>query len=180
MLAITATLQGTAMALSMYDASVPAFVRTLKNLDAILDKATAYAEAKKVDPDLLVTSRLAIDMLPLARQIQIATDGAKGGAARLARVDIPSYPDDETTVAALKERIAKTVAFLEGIPADRFVGAEDLTIELKLGAREMSFPAKQYLFGFVIPNFYFHVTTTYAILRHNGVEIGKTDYLGAV
>ena len=166
------------MTLSMYDAAVPGMVRSLKNLDTILDKAVAYAEGKNIDPNLLATSRLALDMLPLARQIQIGTDGAKGGAARLAKVEIPSYPDTETTMAELKERIAKTIAFMEGIPAEKFEGAEDLTIHLKFGPREMSFPAKQYLFSFVIPNVYFHVTTAYAILRHNGVDIGKMDYLG--
>jgi hypothetical protein len=167
------------MPLSIHDA-IPAMVRSLNNMDAILDKATAYAEGKKVDPAVLAGSRLAIDMHPLVRQIQIATDGAKGGAARLAQVEVPSFPDTETTMAELKARIAKTVAFLESIPAEKFAGAEDRTVTLKLGDREMTFPAIFFLFSFVLPNFYFHLTTTSAILRHNGVEIGKMDYLGGV
>ena len=113
-----------------------------------------------------------------SRQIQIATDGVKGGAARLAQVDIPSYPDTETTFPELKERIGKTIAFLEGVEAARFEGAEDRTVALKLGSNDVTFPAKHYLFSFVIPNFYFHATTAYDILRHNGLEIGKRDFLG--
>ena len=168
------------MTLSMYDASVPAFIRGLTSLDAILDKAAAYAEAKKIEPATLITFRLAPDMATFARQIQIATDGVKGGAARLAEVEIPSFPDTETTFPELKERIAKTIAFLEGLAAEKFAGAEDRTVTLKLGPNDMTFPAKQYLFGFVIPNFYFHLTTAYAILRHNGLEIGKRDFLGGM
>jgi hypothetical protein len=167
------------MPLSMHDA-VTAMVRSLKNMDTILDKATAHAEGKKVDPTVLAQSRLALDMHPLARQIQIATDGAKGGAARLAEVEVPSFPDTETTIPELKARLAKTVAFLESIPAEKFAGAEDRTVTLKLGEREMTFPAVFFLFSFVLPNVYFHLTTAYAILRHNGVEIGKMDYLGGV
>jgi hypothetical protein len=151
--------------------------RSLKNLDAILDKAAAYAEGKKVDPSVLMGSRLAIDMLPFSTQIHRATETARGGAARLAQMDMPSFPDEDKTVADLKGRLAKTIAFLESMPAEKFVGAEDRTITQKLAGNEMTFPAKQYLFGFLIPNFYFHVTTAYAILRHNGVKIGKTDYI---
>jgi hypothetical protein len=168
------------MTLSMYDACVPAMAHTFKNLEAILDKAAAFAEAKKIDPSVLINARLAPDMHPFARQIQIATDGAKGGAARLAEVEVPSFPDTETSFPELKARLAKTIDFMESIPADKFVGAEDRAVTLKLGPREVTFPAKQFLFSFVIPNVYFHVTTAYAILRHNGVEIGKMDYLGAV
>ncbi len=168
------------MTLSMYDASVPAFIRGLKNLDAIIDKAVAWADAKKIEPSVLINFRLAPDMSPFARQIQIATDGVKGGAARLAEVDIPSFPDTETTFPELKERIAKTIAFLEGLQADTFAGAEDRTVTLKIGPNDMTFSATQYLFGFVIPNFYFHLTTAYAILRHNGLEIGKRDFLGGL
>ncbi len=168
------------MTLSMYDAAVPGFIRSLKNLDVIIDKAMAWTEAKNIDPTVLINFRLAPDMATFARQIQIATDGVKGGAARLAEVDIPSFPDTETSFPELKERIAKTVAFLEGVPAAKFEGAEDRTIMLKFGPREMSFPARQYLFSFVIPNFYFHMTTAYAILRHNGLEVGKMDFLGGV
>ncbi|HEY9103342.1 DUF1993 domain-containing protein [Chitinimonas sp.] len=166
------------MSLSMYQASIPGFVRTLKNLDAILDKAVACAEARKYDPTVLVGCRLAPDMLPLARQIQIATDGVKGCAARLAGIEVPSYADDEATIAELKARIAKTIAFLESVPADKIEGSEERVVTIKLRGKDTEFKAVPYLFHFVIPNFYFHVTTAYDILRHNGVEIGKRDYLG--
>lgn len=164
----------------MYDAAVPGMMRSLKNLDAILDKAVVYAEGKKVDPSVLLGSRLALDMLPFSTQIHRATETARGGAARLAQLDIASLPDVDKTVADLKDRLARTVAFLESIPAEKFTGAEDRTITQKLGGKDMSFPAKQYLFGFMIPNFYFHVTTAYVILRHNGVEIGKIDYIRGI
>jgi hypothetical protein len=169
-----------ALSLSMYDAAVPGMVRALKNLDAILDKAVAHAEGKKVDPTVLVGSRLAIDMLPFSTQIHRATETARGGAARLAQVDIASFPDEDKTVADLKNRLAKTIAFLESMPTEKFTGAEDRTVTQKLAGNDMTFPAKQYLFGFMIPNFYFHVTTAFAILRHNGVEIGKIDYLRGI
>lgn len=169
-----------ALSLSMYDATVPGMVRSLKNLDAILDKAVAYAESKKVDPTVLAGSRLALDMLPFSTQIHRATETARGGAARLAQVDIPSFADEDKTVAELKDRLAKTIAFLESVPMEKFAGAEDRTITQKLGGNDMTFPAKQYLFGFMIPNFYFHVTTAYAILRHYGVEIGKIDFLRGI
>jgi uncharacterized protein len=168
------------VSLSIYDAAVPGMVRALTNLDAILDKAVAYAEGKKVDPTVLIGSRLAIDMLPFSTQIHRATETARGGAARLAQMDIPSLPDEDKAVAELKARLARTIAFLESIRAEKFTGAEDRTITQKLAGKEMTFPAKQYLFGFMIPNFYFHVTTAYAILRHNGVEIGKIDFLRGI
>ncbi len=165
------------MTLSMYDAAVPPLVRAMKNLDAILDKAAAHAEAKKIDLAVLAGSRLAPDMHPLIRQIQMLSDGARG-VARLTDTPVPSFPDTETTFPELKDRIARTVAFLESLKPEQFEGAEDRTVTLKFPTGEMSFPGKFYLFNFVIPNFYFHVTTAYAILRHNGVEIGKMDYLG--
>lgn len=168
------------MSLSMYQASIPAFVRMLNNLSAILDKAAAHAEAKKIDPSVFVNARLAPDMFPLARQVQIATDGVKGCAARLAGLEVPSYADIETTFPELKARIAKTVAFLQSVPAAQIDGSEARKIALKVGGRDMNFLGQPYLLDFVIPNFYFHVTTAYAILRHNGVEIGKTDFLGSV
>jgi hypothetical protein len=166
------------MSLSMHQASVPVFTRQLTNLAAILKSGEAFAEAKKIDPSVLINARLAPDMHPLSRQVQIATDGVKGGVARLGGVEIPSYPDTETTFSELQERIAKTIAFIQSIPADQVDGAEDKTITLKIGAGEMNFPGQFYLLGFVIPNFFFHVTTAYNILRHNGVEIGKMDFLG--
>ncbi|MDP9103767.1 MAG: DUF1993 domain-containing protein [Pseudomonadota bacterium] len=168
------------MPLSMYDASVPAFVNMLTSISKILDKAAAHADAKKIDPSVLINDRLAPDMFPLSRQIQIATDGVKGGAARLAGVDVPSYPDTETTFAELKARIDKTVAFLHSIDKAKFDGAEDRSVTMKVGPNDMTFPAKVYLFEFVIPNFYFHATTTYAILRHNGIEMGKQDFLAGL
>jgi hypothetical protein len=167
------------MSLSMYQASIPVFIRVLGNLSAILDKAAAHAEAKKIDPSVLVNARLAPDMLPLARQVQIATDGVKGCAARLAGIEIPSYPDTETTFPELEARIAKTVAFLQSVRADQIDGSEGRTVTLKLRGKDTSFKGQPYLLNFVNPNFYFHVTTAYDILRHNGVELGKADYLGS-
>ena len=167
------------MSLSMYQASVPAFVRMLNNLSAILDKAAAHADAIKIDPSIFVNARLAPDMFPLSRQVQIATDGVKGCAARLAGIEVPSYPDTETTIPELKTRIAKTIAFMQSVTPAQIDGSEERKIALKVGGRDLSFLGQPYLFNFVIPNFYFHVTTAYAILRHNGVEIGKTDFLGS-
>ncbi len=166
------------MPLSMYDASVPVFVRMLKNTDAILEKAIGWAETRKIKPDVLAASRLAPDMLPLSGQIQIATDQAKGGVARLGGVEIPSYPDTETTLEDLRARLAKTIAFVQSVTAAQIESSEDRTITLKLGGRDMSFSGRDYLLNFVTPNVYFHLTTTYAILRHNGLEIGKLDFLG--
>jgi hypothetical protein len=162
----------------MYDASIPAFIRILGNLSAILDKAAAYAEAKKIDPSVLVNARLAPDMFPLSRQVQIATDGVKGCAARLAGVDVPSYPDTESTFPELKARIAKTADFLKGFKPAQIDGSEERKVAFKVGGQDRSFLGKPYLFEYVIPNLYFHVTTAYGILRHNGLEIGKKDYLG--
>jgi hypothetical protein len=168
------------MSLSMHQASVPVFVRMLNNLSAILKTAEAHAEAKKIEPSVLINDRLAPDMHPLSRQIQIATDGAKGCVARLAGIDIPSYPDTETTFAELQERLAKTIAFLTSVPVEKIDGSDDRTITLKLGGtREVNFPGSAYLLNFGLPNFFFHVTATYLILRHNGVQLGKMDYLGA-
>jgi hypothetical protein len=162
----------------MYDASIPAFIRILGNLSAILDKAAAYAEAKKIDPSVLVNARLAPDMFPLSRQVQIATDGVKGCAARLAGVEVPSYPDTESTFPELKARIAKTADFLNGFKPAQIDGSEERKVAFKVGGQDRSFLGKPYLFEWVIPNFYFHVTTAYDILRHNGLDIGKKDYLG--
>jgi hypothetical protein len=162
----------------MYQASVPFFVRMLGNLTEILKKAEAHAEAKKIDASVFINARLAPDMFPLSRQIQIATDGVKGCAARLAGIEVPNYPDTETTFEELQARIAKTVAFLESVKPAQIDGSEDRTVTLKLRGKDSSFKGLPYLFGFVIPNFYFHITTAYDILRHNGVVIGKLDYLG--
>jgi len=166
------------MSLSMYQASIPVFIRMLENLSSILDKATVYAEAKKIDPTVLVNARLAPDMYPLSRQIQIATDIAKGCAGRLAGKEIPRYEDTETTFGELQERIAKTIEFLQSISAEEIDNSEEKSITLQTHSRELSFLGQPYLLKFVLPNFYFHVTTAYAILRHNGLEIGKIDFTG--
>ena len=166
------------MTLSMYQASVPTFVRGLNNLSAILTKAAAYAEAKKIDPSVLINARLAPDMFPLSRQVQIACDVAKGGVGRLAGVELPSFPDTESTFDELQARIAKTIAFVESIKAGQIDGSEERDIKLKVGGNEMSFKGQSYLLSFVIPNVYFHITATYAILRHNGLDLGKKDFLG--
>jgi hypothetical protein len=150
----------------------------LGNLSAILDKAAAHAEAKKIDPAVFINARLAPDMFPLSRQVQIATDMVKGCAARLAGIEVPRYEDNETTFADLQARIAKTKTFLQSVSATQIDGSEERPITLKFGSRELNFLGQAYLLDFVLPNFHFHLTTTYAILRHNGVEIGKMDYVG--
>jgi len=166
------------MSISMYQASAPRFANTLKNLSAILDKARAHAEAKKIDEQVLTSSRLYPDMFALSRQVQIACDSAKGAVARLAGVEIPKHEDTEKTFEELKARIAKTIAFIDGIKAAQVDGSEEKDILMKLQGRDVTFKGMQYLLGFAYPNFYFHVTTAYDILRHNGVELGKGDFLG--
>ena len=166
------------MSLTMYQASIPVFVRMLGNLSAILDKAAAHAEAKKIDPSVFINARLAPDMFPLSRQVQIATDMAKGCAARLAGIEVPRYEDNESTFAELHARIAKTIAFIESVSVSQIDGSEERQITLKFGSHELNLLGQAYLLDFVLPNFHFHLTTTYAILRHNGVEIGKKDYTG--
>ncbi len=165
------------MTLSMYQASIPGFINILNNLSVILKKAETHATVKNIDPSIFVNARLAPDMYPLSRQIQIASDSVKGCAARLAGVELPSFPDTETTFAELQERIAKTVKFLQSVTPQQIDGSESRDIVVK-GRKERHFKGQDYLFTFVIPNFYFHVTTAYDILRHNGVELGKADYLG--
>jgi hypothetical protein len=162
----------------MYQASIPVFLRMLGNLSNILEKAEAYAEAKKIEPSILINARLAPDMFPLSRQIQIATDGVKGCAARLAGVEVPSYPDTESTFPELQARIEKTAAFLQTFKAAQIDGSEERPITLKLGGKDRSFMGQPYLLNFVLPNLYFHITVAYAVLRHNGLDIGKMDYLG--
>jgi uncharacterized protein len=165
---------------SLYQVSIPVFIRILTNLSALLDKGAAHAEAKKYDPSVLVNARLAPDMFPLARQIQVASDSAKGLAARLAGVEVPSWPDDEKTIADLQARIAKTIDYLKGFKPEQIDGQEDRTVTMKAGPNEYSFKGIDFLLGFAIPNLFFHVTTAYNILRHNGVEVGKMDFLGKV
>ncbi|MGL4318835.1 MAG: DUF1993 domain-containing protein [Pseudomonas sp.] len=166
------------MSLSMYEASIPVFTRMLGNLSAILAKAAGYAESKGIDPGVLINARLAPDMYPLARQVQIASDAVKGCVARLAQVEIPSFADSETTFPELQERIAKTLKFIEGISPEQVNGSENRTVTIKLPGRELSFSGQVFLLNFSQPNLYFHITTTYAILRHNGLSLGKMDYLG--
>ena len=168
------------MQISIYEAIVPVANRMLGNLSAILDKGAAFAEHKKIEPTVLTGARLAPDMFPLARQVQIACDMIKGGAARLGGVDVPSHEDNETTFAELKARVAKVRDFVNSIPAANFAGSESKAITLKMRHGERHFDnGLDYLRYYVLPNFYFHVTTTYAILRHNGVELGKADFIGA-
>lgn len=166
------------MSLSMYQASIPQFQRMLGNLASILEKAESWAVEKKLDPAVLLNLRLAPDMFPLKRQLQIATDSAKGCAARLAGVDIPSYPDTEETFAELKARLQKTIDFLASFTPTQIDGSEEKAIILNFPSMELKFSGRDYLFQFVQPNFYFHLTTAYAILRHNGLDIGKMDFIG--
>jgi len=168
------------MALSLYDASIPGYLGMLKNLAAILDKAEAHAKANGVDPQTYLAARLAPDMHPLTNQIQIASDAAKGGAARLAGVTPPSMPDTETTWAEVKDRVAKTIAFLETITREQIEALDETRIiELPTPNRTLKFTAKDFLFQFSLPNFHFHVVTAYGLLRSQGVPIGKLDYLAA-
>lgn len=166
------------MKISMYDASVQTGIRTLTNLAAVLEKAAAHAQAKKIDPGVFVNARLAPDMFPLVRQVQVASDSAKLGAARLAGVEAPAFEDDEKTLADLIERARKTVAYLETLKPAQFEGAEDRTINWKTRTTERSMQGLPYLLHHMLPNLHFHTTTAYDILRHNGVELGKMDYLG--
>jgi hypothetical protein len=166
------------MTISMYQASVPRFVTILGNLMNILDKAQAHVDAKKLDGETLTRFRLFPDMLPMAMQVQIACDTAKGVVARLAGIEIPAYEDNEKTLAELKARVAKTIAFIQTVTPAQIDGTEDKAITTKRGDKETHYKGMQFLLSHAVPNFYFHVTTAYAILRHNGVEIGKRDFLG--
>jgi hypothetical protein len=162
----------------MYQASVPVFVRALNNLAVILEKAAAHAEARKIDPTVLINTRLYPDMLPLSRQVQIASDSAKGGAARLAGGEPPKYEDNEASIPDLIARLRKTVAYLESIKPEQIDGCEDKTVSWKTQTSTRTMQGMPYLLSHVTPNVYFHTTTAYAILRHCGVEIGKQDFLG--
>jgi hypothetical protein len=168
------------MSISMYDFSIPVLTRGLTNLSAILDKAAAHAAAKKFDPAVLAQSRLFPDMHPLVRQVQIACDTAKGAAARLAGVEVPKHEDTETTFADLKARIAKTLDFVKSITAAQVKDSESRNIEIKFPNGAWKFTGLAYLADFALPNFYFHVGIVYALLRKAGVEVGKSDYLGAI
>jgi len=165
--------------ISMYRASAPFFLQHLPALSACLDKAAAFAAAKKIDSAVLLQSRLFPDMFPLVRQVQLVTDFAKGAMARLAGQEPPKYEDNETTIDQLKERIAKTVAFIKEFRPAQIDGSEERDISLTLGGQVRNFKGENYLTGFLLPNFFFHTTTAYAILRHNGVELGKGDFMRA-
>ncbi|MCZ4288585.1 DUF1993 domain-containing protein [Hoeflea alexandrii] len=166
------------MSISMHSISVPFYASMLSNLGHVLKKAEAWAAERKIDPAVLLNDRLAPDMLSLRWQVMLATDHAKGAIARLAGVEIPSYPDVEESFDELQARLARTREFIESLPEADFAGAEDKTITLKIGGQEMSFPGLRYFQGFSVPNFYFHMTSAYAILRHNGVPLGKGDFFG--
>jgi uncharacterized protein len=166
------------MPISMYQASVPVIIRTLQNLTGILEKGATYAETKKIDPSVLVNSRLFPDMFPLSKQVQIASDIAKRGAAQLAGVEAPKFEDNEITFPQLIERVQKTISFLNTLKPEQIDGSEERTITLQMRDNTLSFQGMPFLLYFVLPNVYFHVTTAYDILRHCGVEIGKQDFLG--
>ena len=166
------------MSITMHSASVPVFVRLLGNLLVWLDKAEAHAAAKKFDASVYLGTRLAPDMLSFTKQIQIACDGAKFCVARLAGVDAPSHEDTEASLDELRERIRKTMAFVQSVSAAQIDGSEDKDVVIPRRDGPMTLKGEAYLKNFVLPNFFFHMTTTYALLRHNGVEVGKKDYIG--
>ncbi|MFJ1302660.1 DUF1993 family protein [Pseudomonadota bacterium AL_CKDN230030165-1A_HGKHYDSX7] len=166
------------MPISIEQASVPVFVRGLKVLSALLEKAATHAQAQNLDPNALVQARLAPDMYPLAGQIQRASDTAKLGVQRLSGIEAPRFDDDETTLEALQARLAKTITWLESVPTEALRDAESRTVTLGFKDFKPSFSAASYVLTFALPNFYFHVTTAYGILRNQGVPLGKLDYLG--
>jgi hypothetical protein len=168
------------MSVSLYDVSIPAFTLGLTNLNAILDKAASHAQAKKIDPKVLSDTRLIADMLPLSRQIQIACDTVKGAAARLAAVDVPKHEDSEATLSELQARVAKTLDFIKTIRPEQLQNAESREIVLQFPQSTLKFTGLSYLSSFVLPNFYFHLTMAYALLRKNGVDLGKRDFLGPI
>jgi hypothetical protein len=163
---------------NLYDSAIPVFTQFLNAHSAILTKAEAHCEAKKIDPEALLAARLFPDMLPFKRQVQLACDFAKGAGARLAGIPVPSFPDDEKTFSELAARIGKTLDFLATLKREQFADAGARTVTLKIGGADMSFTGAVYLCHFVLANFYFHLTTAYDILRHNGLEIGKRDFMG--
>ncbi|MEH2120605.1 DUF1993 domain-containing protein [Nostoc sp.] len=166
------------MTISMYQASIPVSIRTLNNLVSILEKGATYAETKKIDPSVLINSRLSPDMFPLSKQVQIASDIVNRGAARLAGIEPTQFEDNETTFPQLIDRIHQTISGLNTFKPEQIDGSEERTITLKLGDKTIDFQGMPFLLSFVLPNLYFHVTTAYDILRHCGVELGKQDFLG--
>jgi hypothetical protein len=168
------------MTLSMYQASVPVFLQGLKNMSAILDKAVAQAAERKIDPAVLLNDRLAPDMFPFVRQVQIASDHAKGAPARLAGLEVPKFDDVEKSFDEVQQRLARVTEFVKSIDPARIDGSEEREITLSIGGQPMTFKGQTYLLHFALPNFYFHLTTAYAILRHNGIAIGKRDFIGTI
>lgn len=168
------------MAISMSQASIPAFVRMLTSLSAILDKAAQHATSRKIDPAVLLGTRIFPDMFPLIKQVQLACDFAKGGAARLSGSEPPKFPDEEKTFDDLKARIAKTIGFVKSVKVGEIDGSENRAIAIPIGGQTYNFKGQGYLVNMVLPNLYFHATTAYAILRHCGVELGKRDFLGPI
>jgi uncharacterized protein len=166
------------MSISMYESSVPVFIKMLNNLKDVLKKGEDFAAAKKIEPGVLLTARLYPDMFHLTRQVQIAADIAKGAPTRLSGLEIPTYEDKEASFADLYARIDKTLAYLATFKPEQIDGKEDADIIITPGGKTMQFKGKPYLLHWVLPNFYFHVMAVYTILRHNGVEVGKYDYLG--
>ena len=168
------------MPITMYSASVPIFVRMLDNCGRWLDQAETHAQAKKFESGVYLDLRLAPDMLPFTKQIQIACDTAKFAIARLAEVEAPKFDDSETTLAELHERLRATIAFIRSVPAAKLEGTEDKDVTVPRRSGPMTLKGEAYLKHYALPNFFFHLTTTYALLRHNGVDVGKMDFLGAV
>lgn len=167
------------MSFTIYDASIPVMIRSLQNLSKIMDKAVAQAKAEDTPLSALLEARLAPDMHPFTNQIQLASDAAKGAAARLSGLEAPAMADTEKSFPELQQRLAKTIDFLKSVSADKVIGAEDRTIVMKFPQGEMKFTGRDFLTGFALPNFFFHVTTAYDLLRHKGINIGKMDFLGA-
>ena len=166
------------MTTSMHQAAIPTITRALKNLIGVLEKGAAHAEAKKIDPSVLINSRLYPDMFALGKQVQVVSDIARGGISRLAQVESPKFEDNETTFPELVERLRKTIAYLESLKPEQIDGSETRTISWTAMGNDFSMPGQQYLFNRVFGNVFFHCATAYNILRHNGVEIGKLDFLG--
>ncbi len=168
------------MTISVYDQSIARMSHMLANLDEIVSKAEAYAEDNDIDPSALLRARLFPDMRDFIFQVQVVTDMAKSCAARLSGTDMPKWSDDEETFADVHARIKKAQDFISQFKAEQFEGCEDLEFELKLGSHTVPFTGKSYLLGFVLPNFYFHLATAYNLMRHNGLDLGKRDFLGEI
>ena len=162
----------------MFDTSVPILIHFLKGLSALLEKAEEHCAAKKIDPQAILQARLFPDMFNFTKQVQLVTDFAKGMGARLAGLPIPSYPDEEKTFAELQARLARTIDFLSTLKKEQLTDAATRNVTIKAGGREMQFAGADYVATYALPNFYFHLTTAYNLLRHNGLELGKADYMG--